>query len=82
MSPEDKKMYEDFFDMFATPGWKRLEEKAKELIVTINDVHNIKDLESLHYTRGRIVELHTIVTLKETMERFHAYQLENDDDSV
>ena len=54
MTEEDKKWYEDQFEMFSTQGYKSLVKQVGELADNLNTLNNVSTLESLHYKKGQL----------------------------
>ena len=51
MSPEENKYYDNYFDLFATKGWKQFIEEVNEIL----DRHRIEDIKSesqLSFVKG------------------------------
>ena len=51
MSPEDRKYYDNYFDLFMTDGWKQFKEEITEIL----DNHRIEDIKNethLAFTKG------------------------------
>ena len=42
MSPEENKYYDNYFDIFATDGWKQFIEEINEIL----DKHRIEDIKN------------------------------------
>ena len=51
MSPEDEKYYENYFDTFATEGWKQFVEEI-ESILDGHRIEDIRDEQNLAYIKG------------------------------
>jgi hypothetical protein len=71
MSPEEQTMYDEYFDLFARDGWKRLEEDMEANIRAIESIHNIKDLESLWVAKGKLEAFGQVANLKSTIEMMY-----------
>ena len=51
MSPEENKYYDNYFDLFATDGWKQFMEEVNEIL----DRHRIEDIKTesqLSFVKG------------------------------
>ena len=68
MSPEDSKMFDDYFDLFSRPGWARIIEDLNTNVKNIETVYNIKDLEGLWYSKGKLDALNNLITFRDTIE--------------
>lgn len=68
MSPEDQKLYDDYFDLFACPGWKQIVEDWKTDIIDLDNLSGIEDLETLYSRRGKVEVLKSLVNLQSTVE--------------
>lgn len=79
MTPETQKYYDNFFELFASDGWKQLTEELKENAININNASAISTLEDLHFRKGQLNMLGSIVNLPETLEATLRDQQENTD---
>ena len=43
MTPEDQKYYDELFDTFATPGWKHITEKWKEVLKAKDSILSVPE---------------------------------------
>ena len=67
MSPEDQQMFDDYFDLFSRPGWAELEKDLSTNIQSTETIYNVKDLESLWHTKGKLEALNYLATFRETV---------------
>lgn len=67
MSPEDQKMFDDYFDLFCLDGWKRLEEDLTASTKSLETVYNVKDMESLWHAKGKLEALNNLITFRDTI---------------
>lgn len=49
--------YEKLVDTFATPGWKLIIEKVKDIRVPLADIANCKDKDDYLVRKGRVAEI-------------------------
>jgi hypothetical protein len=69
MTPEEEKYYEHYADLFATQGWKQFIEDMVSNFEGLNQVQNIKDSDSLFYTKGQLDTLARIVNFQAFIEQ-------------
>ena len=69
MDKELEKYYENYFDLFASQGWKQFIEDIEENRTLVSDIHQIKDANDLYYRKGQLNALEKIVNLQDTIER-------------
>lgn len=60
MSPDDKKYYENFRNLFLTDGWKQYVEESVEALKLL-DLRSCKDWDSFLVTKTKIGMLDTII---------------------
>ena len=75
MTPELQKYYENYFDLFASDGWKQLMEEVDNSIDTFR-IENINSEKELFLVRGQLVQLHSLKNLQVIMEQNYE-ELEN-----
>lgn len=75
MTPELQKYYENYFDLFASAGWKQLMEEVDNSIDTFR-IENINSEKELFLVRGQLVQLHSLKNLQVIMEQNYE-ELEN-----
>ena len=75
MTPELQKYYENYFDLFASDGWKQLMEEVDNSIETFR-IENINSEKELFLVRGQLVQLHSLKNLQVIMEQNYE-ELEN-----
>lgn len=74
MTPEIQKYYDNYFDMFASGGWKQLMEEVNNSIDTFR-VENLNNEKELFLARGQLVQLNSLKNLQVIIEQ--AYEEEN-----
>jgi len=79
MSPEDKKYYEDLFEMYATDGWKHLMEDLKDHAKHYDSVRNVSDNAPLEFQKGRLDEIDFLLNHEKVMKEAYDTILENSD---
>lgn len=75
MTPELQKYYENYFDLFASDGWKQLMEEVDNSIDTFR-IENINSEKELFLVRGQLVQLNSLKNLQVIMEQNYE-ELEN-----
>jgi len=76
MTPEDKKYYEDLFDMYSTDGWKHLMEDLKVHAKYYNSVRNVSDNTPLEFQKGRLDEIDFLLNHEKVMKESYDSILE------
>jgi hypothetical protein len=71
MSPEDQKMFDEYFELFMQPGWSRLMTDLEENLVTVDTIRGIPDDVTLYRNQGKLEILQNIISLKLFMENLH-----------
>ncbi len=54
MNEEDKKWYEDQFELFSTAGYKALVSKVKEIADNLDTLRNTSTESSLQFKKGQL----------------------------
>ena len=72
ITKELQEYYENYFEFFASKGWKQLCEDLKDNIVTVNNLAACKDRDDLHYRKGQLRVLESMLLLEQTMN--NAYE--------
>lgn len=62
MTKTDDEYYENFINMFTTPGWKQLIEDTVETIDALERraLYNVTTMEQFHQMKGRLLQLITL----------------------
>lgn len=68
MTPEDEKIYNNYFNLFVTDGWKQLVEMAEDLKDNYS-IFNIHDERSLYQAKGELNIINQILNF-ESSTRF------------
>lgn len=68
MTPEDQKHYENYFELFASDGWKQIVEMA-ETEKEQYTISNLEGLDQLRYAQGMISVLDNIINFEDIIRR-------------
>ena len=80
MSPDERKQFENYFDMFASVGWKQLENDLEASIADINSVDGVDSEKELYRRQGKLETLRNLANLKSVMEVMYDQAEEEDAD--
>lgn len=80
MSPEDQKMFDDYFDLFAREGWERLEKDLETNLKEVETIHGVNSLEELYKRKGKLEALHNLVTFRSTVELLYEEMIDAPED--
>jgi hypothetical protein len=76
MTKEDEVFYENFFELFATKGWKQLVEMLQNEIDSFT-IDNIPDELALNLIKGQLIVLRNIANFESTIKNnFDSIQLD------
>lgn len=64
MTPELEKYYENYFDLFMSPGWRQFKEEALDGYEAL-DVEKCKDWDSFLVTKTRREQLNNILKFED-----------------
>jgi len=64
MTPELEKYYENYFDLFMSPGWRQFKEEAQDGYEAL-DVERCKDWDSFLVTKTRREQLNNILKFED-----------------
>lgn len=67
-NPEVVKQFEDYFSLFAQPGWKLLIEDLEGMIENLDSLEYVDTMEKLHFNKGQLTILKRIHGMKNAME--------------
>lgn len=80
MDKETQDIYEQYFELFGTPGWQQFAKDLEDSKDEFNDVLSIKDAKELHQRQGQITVINRIINMPDMME--YAYgQIEAETDA-
>ena len=69
LSPEENKYYDDYDDMFSTPGWKQLvKEMGEEIYGLQADSLELPNWDQVSEARGRAKQLAYLLAFESTLE--------------
>ena len=71
MTPELRKYYEDYADLFMTDGWKTFQEDILAAASTIN-IMALKDARDLHISQGKLDVFQRLLNWQNSIE--NAYE--------
>ena len=69
MSPDEKKVFDDYFELFSTPGWDRLMRELQDNANVMGDVRYCKTLDEMRLNQGKLIVTDYMLNLKEMMQR-------------
>ena len=70
--------FDNYFEMFRSEGWKQLLKDFQQNIVNINSVEQTTDADNLHFRKGQLAILATIVNLENQMDNAHKNAMEEE----
>ena len=70
MSPEDQKYYDNYFDLFATTGWKQLIEEINSILAQ-HRIEDIKNEAHLAFIKGERDGLRRILRFETGIRMAH-----------
>ena len=73
--------FNNYFEMFRSEGWKELLKDFQQNVVNINSVEHTTDADNLHFRKGQLAILATIVNLENQMDNAHKNALEEEEKS-
>ena len=73
--------FNNYFEMFRSEGWKQLLKDFQQNVVNINSVEQTTDADNLHFRKGQLAILATIVNLENQMDIAHKNALEEEEKS-
>lgn len=68
MNKELEDYFRNYSDMFRTEGFKQLIEELSSNATQLADIQTVKDTEELHYRKGQVAALATVINLEATVE--------------
>ena len=71
MTPELRKYYEDYADLFMTDGWKQFQEDIQAAAFTIN-IMSLNDAKDLHISQGKLDVFQRLLNWQNSIE--NAYE--------
>lgn len=77
MTKDDEKYYEQYFDLFVTPGWKQLLTDLNESLNSYR-IEDIKDEASLNLVKGERTVLHRLLNFETSMKETYDMILESE----
>ena len=73
--------FDNYFEMFRSEGWKQLLKDFQQNIVNINSVEQTTDADNLHFRKGQLAILATVINLENQMDNAHKNALEEEEKS-
>ena len=70
--------FDNYFEMFRSEGWKQLLKDFQQNIININSVEQTTDADNLHFRKGQLAILATIVNLENQMDNAHKNAMEEE----
>ena len=70
--------FDNYFEMFRSEGWKQLLKDFQQNITNINSVEQTTDSDNLHFRKGQLAILATIVNLENQMDISHKNAMEEE----
>lgn len=78
MDKELETYFRNYSDMFRTEGFKQLIGELNANAAQLADIQTVKDTEELHYRKGQVAALATVINLEQTVTT-NREQLEAED---
>jgi hypothetical protein len=78
---ELEKYYESMYSLFHNEGWKSLLSDLAENAKTINSVEHTTDLNNLHFRKGQLSIIATLLNLEQQIRAAEKQALEEDTDA-
>ena len=78
MDKELETYFRNYSDMFRTEGFKQLVNELSANAAQLADIQTVKDAEELHYRKGQVAALATVINLEQTVTT-NREQLEAED---
>lgn len=78
MDKELETYFRNYSDMFRTEGFKQLVNELSANAAQLADIQTVKDSEELHYRKGQVAALATVINLEQTVTT-NREQLEAED---
>lgn len=78
MSPEDRKVFDNWFELFSTPGWGQLKEDMQKLRDQVDTVVGVADERSLYMNQGRLLIIDNILSLDSYIDIVYKETLDGD----
>jgi hypothetical protein len=72
--------FDNYFEMFRSEGWKQLLKDFQQNITNINSVEQTTDADNLHFRKGQLAILATIVNLENQMDNAHKNAMEEEEE--
>lgn len=67
MDKELETYFRNYSDMFRTEGFKQLVNELSANAAQLADIQTVKDTEELHYRKGQVAALATVINLEQTV---------------
>lgn len=72
MTQELETYFNNYFAMFRSEGWKQLISELQNNVGQINSVEMTTDSDNLHFRKGQLAVLATILNLETQIDNAHA----------
>ena len=68
MEKDAQQYFNDFMDLFASPGWKQFVEEVESMKVLANSVEATADANDLFFRKGQLQVINSILSLEYIVE--------------
>jgi hypothetical protein len=79
MDKELEQYYENYYDLFASKGWKQFIEDIEGNRTLMSDITSIKDANDLYYRKGSLDILDRVLNLQTGIENAHKEAMDNEE---
>jgi hypothetical protein len=79
MDKELEQYFENYYDLFASKGWKQFIEDIEGNRTLMSDITSIKDANDLYYRKGCLDILDRVLNLQTGIENAHKEALDNEE---
>jgi hypothetical protein len=81
MDKDTQDYFNNYFDMFATEGWKQLIKETENMGILANSVEATTDANDLFFRKGQLQVISGILNLENAVEAAYQQQQQTDENA-
>lgn len=81
MTKEDEKVYNNFFELFRTEGWKQLIKDFQDHATLTNSVETVEDAKDLFVRQGKLQMIALILNYEEVITAMYEQAQQDSEES-